>query len=245
MRSFVIISILVFISSCSKEKLDDCFTSLGKSITEERTVSGNFNAIAISDRMSVVLIQDKDLVGEISIDAPEGLIQQITAETSDGVLSFANENTCNFVRSYDYSITARIYIDNLTDIYIGSISSVNCEDTLFIDSLNIYNSALSDSYFKVSCREVRVESSNSASTFLEGETAVLRANIEEVSELIADELIAQEVIIDTHTPLDCYFDARVGIFGKIYGPGDLVYSFEPSSYKVVDEQVGTGILRKK
>jgi len=245
MRYLSIISLLLLISACSKEKLDDCFTSLGENVIEERNISGKIHSIAVSDRISVVLVQDSVLEGTVLLDAPEGLIDQVKAESNAGVLNLSNENTCNFVRSYDFEIQVTVYIDVLTDISIESIASVTCKDTLVLDSINIFNSALSDSHFKLNCREVRVESSNSASTFIEGEAMVLRANIEEVSDLDAQGLIAQEVIIDTHTPLHCYFDARKGIYGKIYGPGDLVYLAEPSLYKVIAEKVGTGVLRKK
>ena len=74
---------------------------------------------------------------------------------------------------------------------------------------------------------------------------MFKGSIEEISDVDAEFLKAEEVLLDTHSPLDCIVNASKGIFVKIYGPGSILYVYEPSEYKIVDVQLSSGRLRKK
>ena len=128
---------------------------------------------------------------------------------------------------------------------IDGIASVKTEDTVRINKLDIEHIALSDIQLILSGNEVFLRSRNSAHTRLEGRIKVFKGSIEEISDVDAEFLKAEEVLLDTHTPLDCVVNASKGIFVKIYGPGSILYVNEPSEYKIVDEQLSSGRLRKK
>jgi hypothetical protein len=74
---------------------------------------------------------------------------------------------------------------------------------------------------------------------------VLKGTIEEVSNLDASNLQADEALLDTHTPYDCYIQAIQGIYVNIYNSGNIYYSQEPSDYKLTGVVRGSGKLLKK
>lgn len=228
--------------SCSKPQMDDCFTSLGKERVELRQV-GDFSKLYVEDRIEVELVQDNNNEGSIELIGPGNLLEQITAKIEDDELRLTNTNTCNFVRSYNYSIKVKVNIKNLSRLQLASIASVRSSDTLFLNRLEIYHNALSDIDLTLNCSDgVYVQSLNSATTILKGKARALTGSIEEVSLLDARNLLCEEVLLDTHTPLDCFVNASKGLFIKIYNSGNVFYVQEPSSYKALDVKRGSGDL---
>ena len=193
-----------------------------------------FDKISIENRLNLIITQDSAKAGDIVISGPENLLEEITTEVSDGWLKIKNTNTCNFVRSYDYELTVKVFLKDLSMLNIDGIASVKTEDTVRINKLDIEHIALSDIHLILSGNEVFLRSRNSAHTRLEGRIMVFKGSIEEISDVDAEFLKAEEVLLDTHTPLDCVVNASKGIFVKIYGPGSILYVNEPSEYKIVD-----------
>jgi hypothetical protein len=229
---------------CSCKRGDDCFTSLGNTASVTRQVA-SFNQIHVTNRIKLILIQDTTNPGKIELTGPSNLLDEITTEVKDGKLTLDNTNTCNFVRSYNYTLTLKVYVDDLTDLSIDGIAEVTTVDTLRINQLIINHFALSDISLNLLGNRVYVRSINSAHTKLQGKVAVLDGSIEEISDLDASLLQTDEVLLDTHSPLNCYVNASKGLFVKIYNKGNIYYSKEPSEYKIVDEQLSTGRLLLK
>ena len=238
---YILIAVII---GCSKEQRDDCFTSLGNDITTSRDIE-SFTQLKVSDRIEVVLSNDSTLQNRIEFTAPENLLPQIKSEVIDGQLQLFNTNTCNFVRSFNYSIKARIYAKEIEEIRIESIATVSTKDTIKIENLDIFNLALSKSNIVVDANQVFVQSGNSAQTILSGKSRVLKGSIEEVSDLDAGALLCEEVLLDTHTPYNCYVNGIKGLFVRIFNSGNIFYKLEPSEYKEVNVKRGSGDLLKK
>jgi hypothetical protein len=236
----LVISVLFF--SCHRG--DDCFSNKGSDVTISRDVE-IFDKISVENRINLVITQDTIRAGHIEISGPENLLQEITTEVVDGFLSIRNTNTCNFVRSYDYQLTVKVFLKDLKTLSVDGIASVSSADTLFVTSLDITHLALSDVSLTLKGSDVFLRSRNSAHTRLEGAVQRFSGSIEEISDLDAENLTANEVLLDTHSPLDCTVNAVRGIFVKLYGSGSILYLNEPSDYKIIETQLGTGILRKK
>ena len=238
MRYWVIISLFLF--ACAKEQRNDCLTSLGDVTTVERQLS-DFTKIYTEDRIEVELVQDSTLAGRISIVAPENLIPQITSDVIDGELRLTNTNTCNFVRSFEYRIVIKVYFKNIERLSLESIAKASNNDTIFVKSIEIRHSALSDLDLLVSSSEnIFLTSINSAHTKLRGKAKALRGSIEEVSDLDARELICEEVLLDSHTPLDCFVNGTKGLYVNIFNSGNIYYAQEPTEYKILNTKTGTG-----
>lgn len=237
----IVLIILVVISGCSKEQMDDCFTSLGEVTTIERVVDP-FKRVMVHDRMQVELIQDGSKHGAIEIEGPENILTQIKTDVSDQKLEITNTNTCNFVRSFKYEIKLRVYVDTITELSTQSIGVFTTQGTLKGDRIDIYHSALSDIELDLDYDWVYIRSINSAHTRLTGTSRVLTGTIEEVSDLDAQDLNAELVFLDTHTPLDCFVTGTKILFVKIFNSGNIFYTVEPTDQKEVNIHRGSGDL---
>lgn len=244
MRYFNIIIVLLMLSSCGGEQKDDCITKLGKLVSEQRDVLP-FDKLYVEDRIKVFLVQDSINYGRIELNGPSNLLNQIESTVTDNQLRLINTNTCNFIRSFNYDINVYVYVKELTEIHLESIAEVVSNDTININFLNIFHPALSDINLILSGDEVFIRSRNSASTILRGNLRVLKGSIEEISNLDAQYLVCEEVYIDTHSPLDCFINATKGMYLKILNSGNIFYINEPTDYKILAEQTGSGQLLKK
>lgn len=244
MRYFNIIIVLLMLLSCGGEQKDDCITKLGKVVSEQRDVLP-FDKLYVEDRIKVFLVQDSINYGHIELNGPSNLLNQIESTVTDNQLRLINTNTCNFIRSFNYDINVYVYVKELTEIHLESIAEVVSNDTININFLNIFHPALSDINLILSGDEVFIRSRNSASTILRGNLRVLKGSIEEISNLDAQYLVCEEVYIDTHSPLDCYINATKGMYLKILNSGNIFYINEPTDYKILAEQTGSGQLLKK
>src|SRR5262245_25022970 len=92
---------LVSFSGCQKDQWDDCFTSKGPTITQERCVEG-FHTIELEDHIDLVLTEEEDCV--VRVRAGQNLLGQIDTEVEGDVLHIRDRNTCNFVRSLPMAI---------------------------------------------------------------------------------------------------------------------------------------------
>jgi hypothetical protein len=236
---------LLFLWSCKGDRRNDCITSLGVDGTEVRQVE-YFDRLYVDDRIKLIIKQDSARAGEVLLSGPENLLGQVLTNVSNGELRLTNNNTCNFVRSFDYTLEVKVFVDMVSRLEVESIAEVTVEDTLFIDFLEIRHTALSDINLVLGGNEVFIRSRNSASTKLSGRIKTLKGSIEEASNLDAGNLICDNVLIDTHTRLETYIRAQKLIYVNIYNSGNIFYLVdEPSEYVDVGTNTGRGRLIKK
>ncbi|MDC0580232.1 DUF2807 domain-containing protein [Bacteroidia bacterium] len=244
MKKLSWISILIFFIACQGDRKDDCITSMGKKTVITRSVL-SFNKLYVEDRIEVILKQDSSRHGEILLEGPSNLLNQVHSEVSNGQLRLINTNTCNFARSFNYDLKVYVFVDQLIDLQVESIAEVITADTLNVDFLSIKHTALSDIDLTLSGKEVFIRSRNSATTRLHGNLKVLKGSIEEISDLDAAELTCDEVYLDSHSPLDCTVNPSLGMYMKIYNSGNIYYIQEPTAYRILAHRSGTGNLLKR
>ncbi len=118
--------LIVFLTgSCQKTDPGDCFTSTGADITESRGAQ-KFKTIVLNDNVNLVLTQGDHY--DVSIRGGKNLLKKVETRIEDEKLTIENNNTCNWVRSFDREITVYATVDSLEHIeYRGSgdISSTN------------------------------------------------------------------------------------------------------------------------
>ena len=244
MKKILYILVVLAAIGCGTDRNDDCITSMGVVGSELRELE-DFTKIYVEDRVKVVLVQDSAKSGRLELSGPENLLGQVTSEIENGELKLRNRNTCNFVRSFEYELVVKVYFSSINQLTIESIAEVSCEDTVDIDKLEIYHYALSDIDLLLKGNEVYIQSRNSAQTTLQGEVKVLKGSVEEISNLDANNLQCEEALLDSHTKLDCLLNASKGLYIKIYNTGNVIYSEEPTDYKILEVSTGSGQLLKK
>lgn len=231
-------------TGCKKEQLDDCFRRTGEDVTVERPLSA-FNQLVVGDKFKIILTQDTSQSEKAIITAGEHIIEGLTTEIKDSVLTIENCNKCNFVRSYKREVQIELVLHNLKDIEVFGATSITTSDTLELENLNIFHSALEDIDLQLNLSgELSIESINSGGTKLHGKANKLSGSIEEITDMDARNFVCKEVIFDTHTPLDCYINATKLIYVGIYNKGNIYYVHEPSDYASVHETIGEGKLLK-
>lgn len=239
---FVILTVLMCFG-CGDD--NSCLKTLGEDTEIERLVSGDFTKIYVEDRIKINLVQDSSNAGKLVLRGPENLLNSLGTEISDNELRLTNDNTCNFLRSFDYSLQVDVYFTELSELKIESIAEVKCKDSLRIDKLEVTHNALADIDLLLVGNEVFVRSRNSASTTLRGRVKTLKGSIEEVSDLDAEELLSEEVLLDTHSPLDCKINASKGYFLNLYNAGNIEQYGNATVYSIINDQTGTGVLIQK
>ena len=169
MRILTAISVVMLLfTGCKKEQWDDCISSTGKDVTIERPLK-SFDKISIGDKFKLIISQDTSQGERMLLTGGENILEGVQAEVDGTLLTIENCNKCNFVRSYDRIITIEIFIHDLTELSLFGATNVTSGDTLSLNNLNIYHSALEDIELTLKATgEVYVESINSGATILHG-----------------------------------------------------------------------------
>ena len=155
-KQLTILFMLFSLFSCEKEHLGDCFNSTGSKKISYRDVA-LFSQIELDDRIDLDLIWDTSL-SEVSVEAGNGIIDNIITEVKDGELKIYNTNKCNWVRSFKKQIKVTVRGSSWNKITYrgsGTIQSKNqiSADLFFLDcweaSGDIYlNLKSNESYLK-------------------------------------------------------------------------------------------------
>jgi len=128
-------AVMFLLSACSKSPALDCFTSTGKIEKTERQVS-YFHSILLKDNINLHLVPSNK--NKLVLEAGSNLMSKIITEVNeDSVLVIQNNNSCNWVRSYDKPINVYLEFTELRNIEYRSIGNITNSDTLRADSLKI------------------------------------------------------------------------------------------------------------
>ena len=144
MRS-LLISLLcgLLLMGCTKSR---CWKSAGSLGSEKREMP-YFESLYIEDDVDVRIVQDSPHLVDpdlpittehmVTVHAGEHLREHIITEVIDGTLHISNNNTCNFLRSYEQSMSVTVFVPYLHTIdFRGSGKVINTE-FLQCDSMRI------------------------------------------------------------------------------------------------------------
>jgi len=127
--------ILIFtllITSCQKGDPTDCFKSTGEDITETRSAS-YFNKIILEDNVNLVLTQSDEYA--ISVHGGKNVLKKVKTDIEDNILRIQNNNSCNWMRSFDREITVYANMDSLNHIEYSGSGDIRSTNTITGDSL--------------------------------------------------------------------------------------------------------------
>lgn len=131
----LLIFAVTLFSTCKKSSVLDCFNNTGKIEKTERPVS-YFHTIRLNDNVNLHLVQSNQ--DKLVLEAGTNLMRKIVTEVSeDSVLTISNENSCNWVRSYNKPINVYLNVKYLRYIEYRSVGNITNTDTLRLDSLQI------------------------------------------------------------------------------------------------------------
>lgn len=234
----LIIVLGIFLLSCEKGDPTDCFKNTGEDITETRAIS-SFNKIVLEDNINLVLTQSDAY--SIKVHGGKNVLKKVRTDIDNEVLYIKNNNSCNWMRSFDREITVYANIDLLNQIeYRGSgdITSTNeiNSDSLLLDvwegagkvdlKVDVYRNYI---YFHIGTADI----------YYSGHAHLSYITASSFGPVKADELSTVFTYINNEGSNDCYIRAGLRIEATIKNIGNIYYKGNPEIQ--VDSQ-GSGKL---
>lgn len=237
---FFLVSLLT--SSCSKIAFSN-----GEPITESRPIGRNFTSISVYNNINVKLIHSNE--PRLELTCPKNLIDNIVTELSvtGDTLVIRNDNTLNWIRSYDYSIDLTVYYDQLREINYASICELVSADSLtgvvaqFIDStsqtidtimaygfnLNVIEGS-GPIDLMVKCEMLRINFTNGTSDVtIRGTVGYAEFLTRSYGVIHAENVAANLVRVQSESTNDVYAWARSNLTAWLYSIGNVYYKGDP------------------
>lgn len=236
----IIVAVLLF--GCNSEDANNCFQTVGTTITEEISVN-SFNKILVNERIKLIIKEGDSQ--KVEIETGENLLNDISAEVSNNTLILTNNNTCNFVR--DYGITKiTVTTDVLNEIRNSSEQAVRSEGILTFNSLKLISDNFQSDYinigdFHISVNNANLEIiSNGISNFyIDGTTTNFNVGFFAAdSRLEAKNLLATNINITHKSSNDMLVNPQEKITGNIYSIGDVIAYNQPTIVAITEHYEG-------
>jgi putative autotransporter adhesin-like protein len=111
-----------------------CFKSIGDVAVEDRLLTG-FNRIEVEDKINIILTQDT--VESVEVEAGSNLIPHILTRVDTGTLFISDDNTCNWLRSYDTELNVLVSVKDLREIKFTASGNITSTNSLIVNNLLI------------------------------------------------------------------------------------------------------------
>jgi len=227
-----LMGLLLTLCSCNKENAPDCFKTAGEVQTETRDL-GSFSQMELNSNLKYELV-DTNFCG-IEITGPKNLLPKIDAQLSNGILKIENKNTCNFLRSFEHTITVKLYFDSITNIQNFSTGSIVSLNELKASKLVIENKHANGKVeLHLNCDTIYCGSPAGANdSFLYGTVNVAQLYSDAYGIIHAESLNANEVYINNSSLQPIYANAASYAFVRIDDSGNVVLNQIPNLYDLV------------
>ncbi len=235
--SLLIITLLAI--SCSKTNPGDCFKNTGSVSTEVR-VATPFSYLHMNNNVDVFLTYDQNYA--IEVRAGKNIIPGIKTTIQGNTLTISNENTCNWVRSYNSPIEVYISVPKLDSIVYqssGNLTSVNqfVGDSIKLDVLEGAGSI-----------NLWIEMIKSRINLSYGTTDLTIKGYSHINYLYAEgygpadlsELQTEFTYMTNNSTNNCRVRSRLQLHVEIFNVGDVYYSGDPQ--EIHTDITGTGKL---
>ena len=240
-RIFIVLILSPLYWSCENTSFD-CIKNTGSQISANLEVP-EFHGILAYDGINI-FIKEGDHQ-KVSLEIGENLLEDVEVTVdADGNLVVKNNNTCNWVRSYQ-DINLRITVDSLVSIKQFGFGTIRSTGKLTFPSLTIEaKEGVGDIHLEVENQDVYLVSNSIANFYLTGSTESLKiGNYYNNGRFLCKELTAQKASINHLGSNSIEINVTESLNGARDGVGDLVYYGNPETVEVAIR--GKGTLLKK
>jgi len=225
----VLLLLVVWMASCGKAPVCDCFDSAGKTATQNRELDF-FTQIVVNDNINVYLTTGNP--EKVMIEGGGNLISNIVTNVNGGVLTLKNNNICNWLRSYKKSgINVYITMPQLTTITNSGYGTVYSQGTLTFDSLELYTTnSPGDINLTVNSNYINAHMFGTADLTLAGQCQTFLTNYFGGTGFIYNNnlVITNYSFVSSNTTGDCYINCQGTLAVKIFGQGNVYYTGSPT-----------------
>ena len=224
--------ILTGLTACNKEDPFGCFRGTGKIVKQEREIGG-FSGIIMRDNLDVVLIPDSE--NKVIVEAGRNLQKRIKTNLNEGVLEIENENSCNWVRSYDNPMIVYVHYVKIDSIEYRSSGNLITQGTWVNDSVKL------DVWEGSGRIDVEINTSKSKFNMNYGTVDMHVTGISNVNYISSSSyglvdcegLDATFTFMSTSSTNDCYVNVSYVLEVVIENNGNIYYRGNPSEIKEV------------
>lgn len=200
---YIILPILIFssfgLASCSVDLNSkspvsnylDRVDASNNTVTEMRKIS-SFEGIDVSSSINVT-VSDGNYNGEISVEAPDNIMNRITTEVKNGVLIMKINGTVNLKNA---SIKIKFPHQKLRSFNLSGATNVTVVPTQKVEKLAVDLSGASNLKLDVVSNTISVDNSGASSMKISGNVQDLNISVSGASSFIGKDLKAANVNVD-------------------------------------------------
>ena len=195
----------------------------GNVISEDRTISSDFDVIKVQQGINLYLTQGNKT--EINVEADENILDLLITETKNGELKIYFDKNVYRAKKRNVYLTT----NTISKIRTSSGASVKSENTLQVNSLDLDSSSGSSIKIYVNANEVTSESSSGADIDIFGNTETFSAKASSGSSIDADELEAVDVYAKVSSGANIDVNVSGELTAKASSGGDIDYEGSPTN----------------
>ena len=227
------------LSACDSPTAPDCLKSTGHTATEQRPVS-NLQSIVLTDNINLDLYTSD--TEQLSITAGKNLLPEIASDQQGSVVTLANNNTCNAVRSYARPVNARYQGRTLNDIRLLGFGDITGADTLRSPGFGVKMYGAGTINLNLVTRRLDLDLNGLGAITLNGRCRYLKLYELLQARAYLNGLITDSAEVHLDGENDVYVNCSRYLHVHLRGTGNLYYSGNPELHSIV---TGTGKVIKQ
>lgn len=234
--------VIVFISmtllSCNANlNLKNGVDGSGNIITEKRTINQNFDKIAASSGVTVIVEQGSPT--DVEVETDDNLMQYVVTKVENRTLIVKIEGSINTMSSID----VRVRMSSIAGLESSSGSRISSKNTLKGNTIAVKSSSGSEIDTNLEFENVSCESSSGSTITVSGKALKLETASSSGSEIDADELIANDVYAQATSGSSTTVKPIVKLDGKASSGSSISYVQTPKT--ITKEETSGGSVDKE
>ncbi len=205
----------------------------GNVVTEERTVSEDFNEVRGSAGLDVYLTQGDE--NKIMVEADENLLQYIETDIEDGKLHITTSENIGNSKSKKVYVTYK----ELIAVEASSGADVTGNSVIKSENLSLKSSSGADLKVEVFAKDLIAKSSSGADLEVSGKASSLRADASSGSELDAKELLVINCNAEASSGAGVTVNVKEKLETQVSSGGDINYYGNPISVNSNESHSGS------
>ncbi|MBL6445520.1 DUF2807 domain-containing protein [Fulvivirga sp. 29W222] len=234
---YFIVLLIILIYGCDSANAPDCLQKAGRT-TEVVLNVDPFNLLEVNSGLNVILEQGTEQL--VTLNAGENLISDIHYEVSGNQLLIRNDNSCNWVRPYDFPIVKIIH-PNISEIRLAGSGLISSSGTLNFPRLILISEDESGDFkLDLNCASLSIVSNDITNYYMSGTVENLKVMFASGDgRLEGNNLQVANANIFHRGTNDIIVYVTDELSGRIISTGDLIYvKTKPTVIDVSLENLG-------
>lgn len=228
----------VTLLSCNANlNLNDGIEGSGNVITEKRTINENFDKIAASTGVTVIVEQGSPT--DIEVETDDNLMQYVITKVENGTLIVKIEGNINTMSSID----VRVRMSSIAGLESSSGSRISSKNTIKGTSIKVKSSSGSEIDAVLEYENVNCESSSGSTITVAGKALKLETASSSGSEINAEELAANDVFAQSTSGSSTTVKPIVKLDAKASSGSSIDYVQTPKT--ITKEETSGGSVDKE